>query len=469
MLKALMLRKKIDDANKELIQLREKIAKHEEKRSELEGDIAEAETDEEKAAVEAAVEEFENAQPEIDEAIKSESELSESVSEMERELEELESKSEETAPADSSEESRDSKIKNIMEVRTMQFRTKQFKNMSAETRSVIENDDEVKSFCERVRIAIKEKRAITGGNLLIPKVVLDILRDNVAERSQLLPYVNNVPVDGESREIVPGTIPEAVWTEMCANLNELALGFNDAEVDGYKVGGYIPVCNALIEDNDVSLVDYIVFALGAAIAIALDKAILYGTGTKMPLGIVTRLAQTSEPSGYPSTARTWVDLHTSNIKTISDSVHGKDFFKAIMAAFKNAKSKYSTGKKFWAMNESTYMDIQSEALDFNANGAIVSGVNAQMPVVGGDIVILPDNVIADGNIVAGHGDVYLLAERAGANIQSSEHVMFLADKTVFKGTARYDGMPVIAEDFVAIGLGSAPATSATFAEDSANP
>ena len=469
MLKALMLRKKIDDAKKELIQIREKISNHEEKRSELESDIAEAETDEEKTAVEAAVEEFENAQPEIDEAIKSESELSESVSAMERELEELESKSEETAPAGSSEESRDSKIKNITEVRTMQFRTKQFSKMTEEQRSALIEREDVKAFCERLRGAIREQRAITGGQLLFPEVIVDILRENVAENSKLLSYVNTIQVSGNAREIVPAGIPEAVWTEMCGNLNELALSFNDAEVDGYKVGGYIPVCNALIQDSDVAIVDYVVFALGAAIAIALDKAILYGTGTKMPLGIVTRLAQTSEPVGYPSTARTWVDLHTSNIKTISSSVHGVDFFKALIGDFGAAKSKYSKGIKFWAMNESTYASLLVEAVSINATGSIVSGVGAQMPVIGGAIVILSDEVIEDGNIVAGYGDLYLLAERAGTAIAQSEHAMFIQDKTVFKGTARYDGMPVIAEGFVAIGIGSAPETSATFAEDSANP
>lgn len=39
---------------------------------------------------------------------------------------------------------------------------------------------------------------------------------------------------------------------------------------------------------------------------------------------------------------------------------------------------------------------------------------------------------------------------------------------MFKGTARYDGKPVIAEGFVAIGIGSAPQESATFPGDTAN-
>ena len=104
----------------------------------------------------------------------------------------------------------------------------------------------------------------------------------------------------------------------------------------------------------------------------------------------------------------------------------------------------------------------------DANGAIVSGVNGTMPVVGGIIEVLdfvPDNVV-----IGGFFDLYLLAERAAAKFATSEHVRFLQDQTVLKGTARYDGTPVIAEGFVAIGInGATPTAAMAFAPDAANP
>lgn len=121
----------------------------------------------------------------------------------------------------------------------------------------------------------------------------------------------------------------------------------------------------------------------------------------------------------------------------------------------------------WVMNESTYTDLQIQAMSINASGAIVSGMGNTMPVIGGQIEILdfvPDNVI-----IAGHFDLYLLAERAGAKFATSEHVRFLADQTVYKGTARYDGLPLIAEAFAAIGIaGTTPTSAMTFASDTAN-
>ena len=267
--------------------------------------------------------------------------------------------------------------------------------------------------------------------------------------------------------VVMGTVPEAIWTECCATLNEMSLGFNDVEVDCNKVGAYFAVCNAILEDSDVALASELIAALSQGIGLALDKAILYGTGTKMPLGIMTRLVQTQAPADYPATARTWVDLHTSNVKSIAANKTGVEFFKELVTDSGAAKGKYSRGSKVWVVNETTYTKIVTEAMAVDASGAIVSGVNGSMPVVGGAIEVLdflPDNVI-----VGGYFDLYLLAERAAVQIGQSEHYRFIEDQTVFKGTARYDGVPVIPEAFVAIGInGVTPSATMSFAPDTAN-
>lgn len=476
MLKAILLRKKITDAKSELAAIESKDI--ETRESEIAKAIDEATTPDERSAVESAIEAFETEKR--DDETKA-AELKESIAAMEKELADLEEKVDTTEPeADKTDEGETKEVKpsedntaDGAESRTSKkeytVMEKRFADMTlAEKRTLVESA-EVKSFLERVKVAGMEKRAISGGKLLIPEVLLPLMREEAYKSSKLAQYVLVKPVKGTARQTVAGTIPEAVWTEMCASLNELDFGFNGVEVDGYKVGGFVPVCNALLADNDIDLASEIIIGLGAAIGIALDKAILYGTGTKMPLGIVTRLAQTSEPADYPATARTWVDLHTSNVKTIAATEVGKDFFKAIVAAFSNAKSKgYSKGVKFWAMNETTYTKVLAESIDVNANG-VTSQALEYMPVIGGAIVVLGDTVIADDNIVAGYGDTYLLAERQGTEIAYSEHAQFIEDNTVFKGTARYDGLPVIAEAFVAIGIeGTTPATSATFAPDTAN-
>ena len=160
-------------------------------------------------------------------------------------------------------------------------------------------------------------------------------------------------------------------------------------------------------------------------------------------------------------------LHTTNVKTIANTQIGVALFQDIITNAGAAKGKYSRGEKVWVMNETTYTFLKAQALSINAAGAIVSGMEGTMPVVGGIVEVL--DFMPDYVIVGGYFDLYPLAERGGAQFAQSEHVAFINDQTVLKGTARYDGQPAIAEAFVAIGVnGTTPSSTMTFALDAAN-
>ena len=456
-LRVLMTKKKLDTAKKSLEDLRSQREEFEKRESEIEKAIEEALTEEEKKVVEEEIDKHEAEKAELDEKEKA---LSDEVTELEKELADLETEQEKEPEVKEvpKEEERKS-------VKTME--TRKFFNMNVQERDAFFAREDVNKYLDEVRSAIREKRALTNVGLTIPEVFMGLIRENLIDYSKLYKYVDVRRINGEGRAVIMGSIPEAVWTECCANLNELTLGFNDVELDCYKLGGFFAVCNANLEDSAINLATELVIALSKAIGLALDKAILYGTGVKMPLGVVSRLAQTEAPAAYPATARAWADLHTSNIKSIAAGTTGAALIAAIITAFGNAKGKYSRGTKVWVMNELTYTNMVAASVSVDASGAIVAGVNGQMPVIGGNIEVLdfiPDNVI-----IGGYFDLYLLAERAGAKFMTSEHVKFLQDQTVFKGTARYDGVPAIAEAFVAIGLnGVTPNATMTFAADSAN-
>ena len=453
-LKKLMLRKTIETKKAELAKLREASAEFETREKELEASIEEVNTQEERDAVMGEIEKFEAEKAEHDQKV---TDLDKEVRDLEAELDELEKKDETPAPAaDPEPEAR-------KEERHME--TRKFFGMNAQERDAFFAREDVKAFLETVRTSMKEKRAINNVGLLVPEVMLPLLRQVTEENSKLIGKVNKVSVPGTGRMNIMGNIPEAVWTEMCANLNELDLSFYGVEVDGYKVGGFIAVCNAMLEDSDIALATEIITALGRSIGYALDKAIVFGTGTKMPLGIVTRLAQSSKPADYPAAGRAWVDYHSTHITKTNTT--GTNLFKAIVGGKKLVSNKYSKNALVWMMSENTHCDLIAESIGVNSAGAIVAGVQNVMPIIGGEIVELP--FITDGDIVYGYLDTYLLAERAGTQIDSSEHARFLQDQTVFKGTARYDGQPVIAEAFAVLNIKNQnPTTTASFAEDTAN-
>lgn len=474
-IRALMLKKKLDVKRSELDALLQTGEELEKREAELEQAINEAETEEERSAVEEAVESFESDKAEFETAKDG---LEKEISGLEGELEE-EERSQNNGPVQPATEPEEREANPVrvpvveerkMEVHNMAYRTA-LSRMGVQEREMFIQRDDMKKFVGEIRglMARRDMGGINNASVLIPEVALPYLRQVTEESSKMLKHTNYQRVPGVGRMVIDGGFAEAVWTEMCATLNEMTIGFNDLEIDGYKVGGYVRVCNALLEDSDIALADEVLTKIGRGIGYALDKAILYGTGTKMPLGVLPRLAQTAAPADYPATARPWVDLHSTNITTVSAANStGIKLFSAIVTATGAMSNKFSNGQKWFAMNEVTRNKLLVESMSINMNGAVVAGMCDTMPVIGGTIEILdfvPDNVI-----IGGYDGLYLLAERAGTSLDQSEHRFFIEDQTVFRGRARYDGKPAIAEGFIAIGIGntSVTANAVTFAADVAN-
>lgn len=467
-LKAIMIGRKLELKRSALAELTAKDAEFETRSAEIEKAIGEATTDEEQSAVEEAMAKYTE---DLDAHNAEKEKLSAEIEGLEKDLEDAEKDQpkHKGEPEPKKKDERNDFTMNTINIRSLPMNVRAFDALPKEQRDAIVAQPDVQTFFAELRNAARSKRDITGGELTIPVVFLDLIAENMYRYSKLMRRVRIRNVNGEARQTIAGTVPEAVWTEMCGAINELTFSFNQITLDGFKVAGYVPVCNSLLEDNDVNLASWIVEMLSEAIGLAKDKAILYGKGSgrKMPLGIVTRLAQESKPTDYPATAPAWVDLHTSNIITIPTASTGEAFWAALAVAAGNTFTRYSRGERFWAMNSKTLATLQSKAILATALGRYVTFDGMTMPIIGGDVEIL--EFIPDGDIVGGYGNLYLWAQRSGMTIEASREVQFIQDNTVFRGKERADGMPVIPGAFVAINInGSAVTTSMTFAADNAN-
>lgn len=467
-LRTLMIRTQLDRKNAELEQLLSQDGAFAARETELAAAIGEAVSPEERETVEAAVSSFEADQAAHASAVNT---LREQIGTLQQQLADIEAQTP-PAPAQTAAEpiiERNDSPMNTINIRSLPMTVRAFDALPLAQRQEITAREDVKAFLGGLRAMKGAQASISGGELTIPITFLDLIAENMYRYSKLLNRVRVRNVDGQARQTIAGTVPEAVWTEMCGIINELTFKFNQITLDGYRVAGFVPVCNSLLEDNDVNLASWIVEMISESIGLAMDKAILYGKGPAyhQPLGIVTRLAQESKPAGYPDTAPEWVDLHTSNIKSIAADKTGAEFWAALTVAAGNTFTRYARGTQFWAMNSKTYALLKSKAITFTASGDVVANVYGLLPVVTGDIDIL--EFMPDNDIVGGYGDLYLLAQRAGMTIEASREVQFIQDNTVFKGKMRADGAPAIAGAFVAINIaGSTPATSMLFAADSAN-
>lgn len=470
-LRQIMLSRKIEQKKQELAALREKDADFQTREDALTQAIEEAQTEEEQKTVEEEVEKFDTEKTAHDE---SKEKLEVEIGDLEAELEAAEV--DPPAPAERH-ENKEKKVRtNVMRtdvnIRSLPMSKRAFDALPADLRESIVQRDDVKSFLAQLRSMKGATRAIQGGELEIPVVFLDLISENMYRYSKLLNRVRVRSVPGQARQTIAGTVPEAVWTEMCGAINELTFVFNQITLDGYKVAGYIPVCNSLLEDtvSNLDLASWIIEMLSEAIGLAEDKAILYGKGSAahMPLGIVTRLAQKDKPADYPANAPAWQKLSDTNIKKIDGTtLTGVQFWSQLIMAAANTFTRYNRGEMFWAMNSKTYATLRSKLVTFTATGDAVANLYGYLPIVTGNVDIL--EFIPDGDIIGGYGDLYLWVDRAAMQIESSREVQFIQDNTVFRGKARADGAPIIPGAFVAININNKDVTTVMdFAADTAN-
>lgn len=471
-LKALMLGQSIKMKENQLRALEERGTTIAAREAELEQAIAEVETDEQRAAVEAMVAEFDS------ERSAHEAELTAARQELDQlraQLAELED-NEPPAPAQTrgaehSQEVRTMSINfDLRGIRKLPSNERAFDALPFEERQRIAATPTARAFIGEIRSIISNQRAVTGADLTIPVEFLDIVRENMFRYSKLLNRVRVRVGRGVGRQTIGDLVPEAIWTECCGALNELTFGFTQIEVDCYKVGGYVPLCNSLKDESDLNLAGEVIEMISQSIGYAIDKAILYGRPSlKMPTGIVPSLAQTSQPSDWPVSGPSWTDLHTSNVITLDASLTGAAFWAALTVAAGNTFTRYNRGEMFWAMNSKTYALLRAKAVTATMTGEWVAAVNGEMPIISGNIDVL--EFIPDGDIIGGYGDLYLLRRHSDTMIGADEtgHYNRINDITLFWGKTRADGKPIIRGAFVAINInGQTPTTELPFAGDIAN-
>lgn len=469
-LKVLLLRKKLNEQTTIAEGLRTKLAGFAQREAELAADIEAAQTEEEKAVVEEAVTAFENEKAAAEADLQA---ADEAVSALTAQIEDAEAAQAAAGGSDSNPDTTGGEARS----HTANIKKRGATNMNNETREMLYGIDvrtlhaqtersDVKDFLQRVRELRSEQRSVKGSELGIPETLLPILRDATERYSKLYPYLNVTPLKGKARQNIAGAVPEAVWTEMTAALNELDISFSQLEMDGYKVGGFVAMPNSTLEDDDnLELLATIIDYLGQSIGKAIDKAAVYGDGVKKPVGFVNRLAAQSKPSWWGDALGAFTDLHTSNVIQLDlGAKTGVEFFQPLLAALGKAKPNYSDGTLVWVMNRTTHIDLLSRALAWNSGAVLAAGMSNTMPVIGGVIVEL--DFMTDYDIAGGFMGLERWVERSGAVIDYSNAPLFIQDCTVFKGLQRFDGKPVRGEGFVIVNYNNAaPTTALSFETD----
>ena len=199
-LKTIMLRRSIEKKQAELEALRQKDAEFSTREAELEAAINEAETSEQEQAVTEEVETF-DADKTAHEAKKAA--LAGEIEGLEAELSEAEA----AAPTRSKEnhltkERTERKMETNINIRALPMSRRAFDALPMEQRSEIVAREDVREFFVQLRSMKGQQRGVSGAELTIPVVFLDMIAENMYRYSKLL---NRVRI----RNVNTGTFIEA--------------------------------------------------------------------------------------------------------------------------------------------------------------------------------------------------------------------------------------------------------------------
>lgn len=406
-LKQLILTRKIKQRKDAIDELLQREANFKTRSEELAAAVDEAKTDEEIATVEEEIAAHEADQAKVTE---DKDKLEDEIAALEGELEQLNS----AAPNNQTRSKSHGNERGVLGMNRLHVR-ELLKSGEYYKRS------EVVEFYEQ----FKNLRAVTGGELSIPEIVVNRIMDIMGDFTTLYPLVDKIQVKGTTRILVDTDTTPATWIEQSGALAAGDVGtITNVDFDGFKVGKVTFVDNYLLQDSIINLDAYVTKKIARAIAKALDLAIIKGTGAagKQPTGIIPNI-----PVGNQTNVTADANLLKNLVKKIGLIDTGVD----------------SVGEIVAVMKRSTYYNRLVEySIQVDANGNVVGKLpNLKHPDLVGLRVVFNNNMDED-KVLFGDFTLYTLVERESISIDSSTHVKFSEDQTAFRGKGRFDGKPV---------------------------
>jgi HK97 family phage major capsid protein len=207
--------------------------------------------------------------------------------------------------------------------------------------------------------------------------------------------------------------------------------FAQIELHAHRLAGAAAVPNDTLKDS-AALDTWLRTALPRGIREFEDRAFLKGDGVKKPLGALhaanPSLIVAGDETGQSTATITW-----NNVLAM--------FSRMLPEAYDNA---------VWVIDPSAIPEIYTMAVEVGTGGAPVMTNNA---AVAPDQTLLgipikwsrksPATLGTQGDISLADFRYYAIGDRQDVRVDTSEHVQFLQDNTVFKVIERVDGQPLL--------------------------
>lgn len=275
-----------------------------------------------------------------------------------------------------------------------------------------------------------EKRVLTtisGATAAVPTETMNMIIDKLRQTSALYQYINVSFIGGNVSFTVANAKNDAAWKTEGADGTPADDTVAAIELTGFELIKLVEISAAAQVMTIPAFESYIVAEIARKMAIAIENAILNGTGSGQPTGILIGVTFVTGTNKVVYTTKISYDNVVDMTVLLPTMYHS--MAKMIMT-------------RAMALGEIR------KVKDANGNPIFVpSTVAGQPATLLGYPVIIDDYMLAD-KILFGALEYYRLNFAKAIEIASDSSVGFKSGKITYRGLAVADGKPVLDEAFV---------------------
>lgn len=299
-----------------------------------------------------------------------------------------------------------------------------------EEKNIYETEEYRSAFLKKLqgkKLNEKEERAMTtattSAGAAIPTTTLNRIEEMLRQTSALYNMVDVLNIPGYLSIPVEDTVNDASWIaegESSTDVNDKLKSVNFA---AYKLIRTISITAEVSKMTVSAFENWIVKKLTDRMAMAIENAILNGTGNGQPKGILKE-----------------------EITSLESNEAGKFSYEDICKIMANLKAGYKRGSAFVVNTQTLWNDIATIKLGDNlvfvpdATGEFAGRIFGK-PVI-------EDEFISEGKILYGLFNKYTINWNENVNVTSDDSAEFRSGNRVYRGMALLDGKTVNTEAFV---------------------
>lgn len=273
-----------------------------------------------------------------------------------------------------------------------------------------------------------EQRAMStasgSAGAAVPQATAQMIVERLEQTTALYPLVSRSSVPGTLKIPVESAGAAASWKQQNAAITATDANMVEVNLSGYELVKLVTVSIAAKRMTLDAFERYVVSQLARKMAIAIEAAIVSGTGTDMPTGILVGVT------------------FTEGTNKISFTKSGVPTYDNIMDALALLPGPYHPGAVFVCNTKTKYKYIR-KIKDAEGRPFFDQGMIDGKPVVVND-------QIADKKILICNPAYYQMNAQQEITIDISDQSGFRSAQIDYRGYAIMDGKPLLSEAFVLI-------------------